>query len=64
MGLSINLSDQASQAEINQASEAINSVIKYDQQTFGTVLTMEKGLQVKRNLRQIVEPVRWQVEKA
>ncbi|MEJ2622477.1 MAG: hypothetical protein P8163_20175 [Candidatus Thiodiazotropha sp.] len=62
--MSINLSDQASQAEINQASEAINSVIKYDQQTFGTVLTTEKGLQVKRNLRQIVEPVRWQVEKA
>ncbi len=42
MGLSINLSDQASQAEIDQANETINAVIKYDQKTFGTVLTTDK----------------------
>jgi hypothetical protein len=52
MGLSINLSDQASQAEINQASETINSVIKYDQQTFGTVLTTEKKSLLNEYLEQ------------
>ena len=42
MGVSINLDDRASEADINQASEMINAVIKYDQKTFGTVLTTDK----------------------